>query len=201
MSKTGRVSETGSRARRIAALPCGRRTKYLVVVFWIVVIALTGSLAGKLQGAEKNDASSYLPASADSTQELNLQARFTSKNLNPAVLIYQRQSGITRADLNKAAADARQFAAIPVVAGRVAGPIPAPDHRAIETIVGSDLGYTANIEGFVNGLKATASAGNPGVSVYVTGPAASAADELKIFKGIDTSCCSRPWRWSSCCSC
>ena len=118
MSKTGRVSETGSRARRIAALPCGRRTKYLVVVFWIVVIALTGSLAGKLQGAEKNDASSYLPASADSTQELNLQARFTSKNLNPAVLIYQRQSGITRADLNKAAADARQFAAIPVVAGR-----------------------------------------------------------------------------------
>ena len=36
MSKTDRVSETGSRARRIAALPCGRRTKYLVVVFWIV---------------------------------------------------------------------------------------------------------------------------------------------------------------------
>ncbi len=185
--KTDRVPTRGSRARRIAALPCGRRTKYLVVVFWIVVIALTGSLAGKLQGAEKNDASSYLPASADSTQELNLQARFTSKNLNPAVVIYQRQSGITPADLRKAAADARTFAAIPVVAGRVAGPILAPDHRAIETIVGSDLGYTANIEGFVNGLKATASAANPGVSVYVTGPAASAADELKIFKGIDST--------------
>ena len=72
------------------------------MVFWIVVIALTGSLAGKLQGAEKNDASSYLPASAESTQELNLQARFTSKNLNPAVVVYQRQSGITPADLRKA---------------------------------------------------------------------------------------------------
>jgi RND superfamily putative drug exporter len=182
------VSKAGSgRAHRIAALPCGRRTKYLVVVFWIVVIALTGSLAGKLQGAEKNDASSYLPASAESTQELNLQAKFTSKNLNPAVVIYQRQSGITPADLRKAAADAHAFAALPAVAGRVAGPIPAADHRAIETILGSDLGYTANIGKFIDGLRATASAGNPGVSVYVTGPAASAADELKIFKGIDTT--------------
>ena len=138
--------KSSTTAHRIAALPCGRRTKYVVVVFWIVVIALTGSLAGKLQGAEKNDASSYLPASADSTQELNLQAKFTSKNLNPAVVVYQRQSGITPADLRRAAADARAFAALPAVAGRVAGPIPSADHRAIETIVGSDLGYKANIE-------------------------------------------------------
>ena len=56
------------RASRIAALPCGRRTKYLVLIFWVIVIGLTGSLAGKLMGAEKNDASAYLPASAESTQ-------------------------------------------------------------------------------------------------------------------------------------
>ena len=68
-----------------------------------------------------------------------------------------------------------------------AGPIPSADHQAIETIVGSDLGYKANITGFVNGLRATASAGNPGMSVYVTGPAATASDELKIFKGIDST--------------
>ena len=181
------MTKTGSRAHRIAALPCGRRTKYLVVVFWIVVVALTGSLAGKLQGAEKNDASAYLPASAASTQELNLQARFSSKNLNPAVLIYQRQSGITPADLRKAAADARSFAALPAVRGRVAGPVPAADHRAIQTIVGANLGYNASIGSFVTGLRATASAGDPGLSVYVTGPAASAADQLKIFKGIDST--------------
>jgi hypothetical protein len=69
------------RAGRIAALPCGRRTKYVVLIFWVIVIGLTGSLAGKLMGAEKNDASAYLPASAESTQELNLQAKFTAKNL------------------------------------------------------------------------------------------------------------------------
>jgi putative drug exporter of the RND superfamily len=92
-----------SKASRIAAWPCGRRTKWLVVVFWLIVVAVTGSLAGKLQGAERNDASSYLPASAESTQEMNLQAKFTSPNLNPAVVVYTRSSGITAADLSRAA--------------------------------------------------------------------------------------------------
>ena len=172
---------------RIAGLPCGRRTKWVVVVFWVLVIVATGSLAGKLQGAEKNDASSYLPASAESTQELNAQARFTSKNLNPAVVVYQRTSGITAADFRKAQADARSFAALPAVHGRVTGPIPSRDHQALEIVVGADLGYNANISGFVNGLQATATRGDPGLTVHITGPAASAADQVKIFKGIDST--------------
>jgi RND superfamily putative drug exporter len=48
--------ETGS-SGRLTAIVCGRRSKYLVVVFWILVVAALGSLAGKLPGAEKNDAS------------------------------------------------------------------------------------------------------------------------------------------------
>jgi putative drug exporter of the RND superfamily len=174
------------KASRIVAWPCGRRTKYLVLVFWLIVVAATGSLAGKLQGAERNDASSYLPASAESTQELNLQAKFTSPNLNPAVVVYTRPSGITAADLRKAKADARRFAALPAVDGRVTGPIPSRDHQALETIIGADLGYNANISGFISGVNASA-AGDPGLAVHVTGPAASAADEIKIFKGIDTT--------------
>ena len=38
---------------------CGRRSKYVVVAFWVLVVAALGGLAGKLQGAEKNDASAY----------------------------------------------------------------------------------------------------------------------------------------------
>ncbi|HTZ24834.1 MAG TPA: MMPL family transporter, partial [Streptosporangiaceae bacterium] len=175
-----------SKISRITAWPCGRRTKWLVIVFWLIVVAVTGSLAGKLQGAERNDASSYLPASAESTQELNLQAKFTSPNLNPAVVVYTRSSGITAADFRKAQADAHRFAALPAVHGRVVGPIPSKDHQALETIVGADLGYKANISGFISGLNATA-ASDPGLAVHITGPAASAADEIKIFKGIDTT--------------
>ena len=57
----------------------------------------------------------------------------------------------------------------------------------MQTIVGSSLGFNANIEGFVTGLRATASRGDPGLSVHIAGPAASAADQVKIFKGIDTT--------------
>ena len=80
---------------RLIAIICGRRSKYLIVAFWILVVVAVGSLAGKLQGAEKNDASSYLPGSAESTQELNEQAAFQSKNYNPALVVYVRDSGVT----------------------------------------------------------------------------------------------------------
>ena len=172
---------------RLAGIVCGRRTKYLVVAFWILVIAAAGSFAGKLNGAEKNDASAYLPASAESTQELNAQDVFQSKNFNPAVVVYVRSSGITAADLAKATADARKFGALPQVQGRVTGPAVSGDHKAIETVIGANLGYNANLSGFVDGVKSTAAAGDPGLAAYVTGPAASAADEVKIFKGIDST--------------
>jgi RND superfamily putative drug exporter len=152
----------------------------------LVVVAL-GSLAGKLQGAEKNDASSYLPGSAESTQELNEQSIFQSKNYNPALVVYVRDSGITQADLAKAHADARSFASLGVVNGRVAPPIVSADHKAIETVIGSDLGYNSDLSGFITTVQNTATKNAGGLSVYIGGPAASANDELKIFKGIDST--------------
>jgi putative drug exporter of the RND superfamily len=174
-------------ADRLITIICGRKSKYLVVAFWLIVVAVTGSLAGKLQGAEKNDASAYLPASAESTKELNEQALFQSKNYNPALVVYVRDSGVTAADLAKADADARYFASLPVVDGRVAPPVVSADHKAIETVIGSDLGYNSDLSGFISTVQNTATRGANGLSVYVGGPAASANDELKIFKGIDST--------------
>ena len=51
-----------SRARAIVAIPSGRRTKWAVLVFWLIIVAVLGPLAGKLTGAEKNNASAWLPA-------------------------------------------------------------------------------------------------------------------------------------------
>ncbi len=172
---------------RLTAFICGRRTKWVVVAFWLLVVVALGSLAGKLQGAEKNDASSYLPGSAESTQELNEQAAFQSKNYNPALVVYVRDSGVTAADIAKARADARYFASLPEVDGRVTPPIISSDHKAIETLVGSDLGYNSDISGFITTVQNTATRDAGGLRVYIGGPAAQANDELKIFKGIDTT--------------
>jgi len=172
---------------RLIAFICGRRSKWVVVVFWLLVVVALGSLAGKLQGAEKNDASAYLPGSSESTQELNEQSIFQSKNYNPTLVVYVRDSGLTAADIAKADADARYFATLSAVDGRVAPPVVSKDHKAIETIVGSDLGYNSNLSGFITTVQNTATKNADGLSVYIGGPAASANDELKIFKGIDST--------------
>jgi hypothetical protein len=139
--QTGDSGDQGPAGRRTGARPhgvsrliaviCGRRSKYLVVAFWVLVVVALGSLAGKLQGAEKNDSSAYLPSSSESTQELNEQNLFQSQNLNPALVVYVRPGGVTAADVRKAQADARYFATLPAVDGRVAAPVVSGDHQAI----------------------------------------------------------------------
>jgi RND superfamily putative drug exporter len=183
----GQVRARSGAGSRLISFVCGRRSKWVVVVFWILVVAALGSLAGKLQGAEKNDASAYLPGSAESTQELNAQNLFQNKNYNPALVVYVRPGGVTAADVRKADADARRFATLPAVDGRVSQPVVSGDHQAIVTSVGAILGYNSDISGFVSSVKATAVNGDSGMNVYVGGPAASANDELKIFKGIDST--------------
>jgi RND superfamily putative drug exporter len=179
-----------SRARTIATFPAGRRTKWIVLAFWIIVVVVAGPLSGKLMGAEKNDATSWLPAKAESTQVLNLQSHFQSPNVFPADVVYVRPSGLTAADRAKAAADAGKFAHIPgVISRQIAGPIVAKDGRAIVTIVPVNLGSQGwNGAGkAADALRAVAQSNANGLSAHITGPLGSAADSGKAFKGIDST--------------
>ena len=129
--------------RGLLYAPAGRRTKWLILVFWLILVVLAGPLSGKLTGAEKNDASSWLPSKAESTQVLNLRSTVVSPNVYPAVVVYDRPSGVTAADKAKAAADAAKIAALPsVVHGSVTGPVTSADGKAISIIASADLGST-----------------------------------------------------------
>ena len=102
------VADLGDRMSRVSAvasMPSGRRAKWIVLAFWLIVVVAAGPLFGKLMGAEKNDAKSWLPANAESTKVLDLQSHFQSPNVFPAVVVYDRASGLTAADRAKAAAD------------------------------------------------------------------------------------------------
>jgi RND superfamily putative drug exporter len=101
--------------------------------------------------------------------------------------VYVRDGGVTAADMQKAKADARYFASLGAVNGRVAPPVISKDHKAIQTVVGADLGFNSDIGGLVSTVKTAASKDSAGLKVYVGGPAANAADQIKIFKGIDTT--------------
>src|SRR5262245_31343324 len=118
----------------------GRRMKYAVVLFWVVLVAIAGPLASKLNGVQKNDAKSWLPGSAESTRALDAQGAFTSPNTIAAVVVYERPSGLTAADKDKVAADARQFGTFPELDGGVTGPVVSTDGQAAQLIVPLDLG-------------------------------------------------------------
>jgi RND superfamily putative drug exporter len=177
-----------NQGRTIVGLASGRRAKWAVLVFWLVVVAVAAPLSGKLTGAEKNDSSSWLPAKAESTQVLNLQAHFQSPNIFTGVVLYYRPSGLTSADRAKAVADAHRFAGVTgVVPGQVAGPFFATDGKAIETLVPVNLGSKGwnGASAAATSLRNIAQANAGGLSVHIAGPLGSAADSANSFKGID----------------
>jgi putative drug exporter of the RND superfamily len=176
-------------SRSVASLVTGRRMKYLIILFWLVVAVVAGPLAGKLQGVEKNDAKSWLPGSAESTQVLDIQSRFTSPNTIPAVVVYERGTGLTATDQAKIAADAQTFGHLADLDGKVVGPVPSKDGQVAQIVVPINLGPQgwSKAADVVDHLRATATGGNSTLTVHITGPAGMAADSSKAFEGIDST--------------
>ena len=56
------------------------------------------SQAGKFEQAQKNETSSFLPGSAESVKALEQIKRFPGGEQAPAVIVYERRSGLTAAD-------------------------------------------------------------------------------------------------------
>ena len=117
-------------AGRLAALPCGKVSKWIVLALWIVAVAVCFSPAGKLTGAQENDAVSWLPGKAESTEVLKATAQFSSPDEIPAVLVYERASGITPADMQAVTGHVQQYAELQDVDRDVTGPIPSDDRKA-----------------------------------------------------------------------
>jgi len=54
----------------------GHRSKWLIVALWLVLLVVAAPLAQKLGDAQDNDAASWLPGSAESTQVLRTANEF-----------------------------------------------------------------------------------------------------------------------------
>jgi RND superfamily putative drug exporter len=176
------------RAHAIVGIASGRRAKWAVLAVWVIIVLVAGPLSGKLTGAEKNDASSWLPAKAESTQVLNIQSKFQSPNIFNAVVVYYRAQGLTSQDRAKAELDATKFEQVgDVVKGETQGPFFAKDGKAVETIVPVNLGSKGwnGAEDAATTLRNIATANADGLSTYISGPLGSAADSANSFKGVD----------------
>ena len=173
------------KTRLVPAL-VGRRGKYVVLVFWVVVLAAASTLSGKLMGAENNNAAAWLPGAAESTKVLNAESAFQSPNTFIAVVVFQRLPGLTSADRTRIALDTAAFSRAERLGGPVLGPLWSTDGQAAEVAVPLDFGANgwSRAPAAVGSIERIAG-GSPGLSVYVTGPAGNAADSSNAFKGID----------------
>jgi putative drug exporter of the RND superfamily len=181
-----------SRAGRIAALPCGRWSKWVVLAFWIVVFAAAGPLAGKLNSAQQNDSSAWLPQNAESTQVVELAEQFTPTDIFPALVVYERPDGtITPADQAKVAADVKAFAGVQDVTGEIIGPVPSEDGQALQVVVPLHIEEEGNgweeLTPRIEELRSISQADTGGLGVYVTGPAGYFADFANVFSGFDST--------------
>ena len=176
-------------AGRAARLPSGRRGKWVMLVIWLGALVFLAPLAGKLTDVQDNQAKSWLPGNAESTKVLAITEQFRSSNLIPAILVYEKPTGLSPAELATIGAQAQRFGTLPNVAPGTAGPIASKETppQAAEVIVPIDMGKAgwSDMKKVADRLRTTAGEGLSGVSVHVTGPAGGAADQADSFSGID----------------
>jgi RND superfamily putative drug exporter len=172
---------------KLAWLPAGRRSKWAVLIFWIIVAGVAAAPSGKLMGAQENDAVSWLPGAAESTKVIQAAEKFQSQDEFPAIVVYERAGQVTPEDLAAVSAQVTKFNAIKLVQRDSVGPIPSKDRSALQVAVPINAGSAGwdALAGAVDQMRAITKSSPAGLSANITGPAGYAADSSEAFSGID----------------
>jgi putative drug exporter of the RND superfamily len=178
---------------RLATAHTTRRGKWVALVGWILLIVLGVSLAGRLDEVQENDASSFLPAEAESVRVLEVQREALGSDAIPAVVLYERPGGLTPDDLAAVAADREQVLAAVTVEGQAPPPIPSEDGESVQLVIpmGEEDGFAFGEEvqevRRIVGSDVDGGDRDDGLSVWVTGPGGLQGDFLDVFADIDTT--------------
>lgn len=184
---SGRQNRVRGPISKVIGLIAGRKTKWLIIVFWVIIMAIAGQFASKLNSVQSNDASTWLPGKAESTKVLNIENKFKNPSNVPAVIVYESAKPLSQAQWTQLVSPAHLQTA-PYVAGKIMRPVVSQDGKAAQVIVTVDFGSNwENAGKIISSLKQSAEASASGVKVHVSGAAGSIADNESAFNGIDTT--------------
>ncbi|WP_159552692.1 MMPL family transporter [Citricoccus sp. K5] len=173
----------------------------VLVLAWLAGTGLGGPTFGKLGEVSSNDQSTFLPASAESTQAGEWVSRFTDSEQIPALVVLGLPDGQALAEGAESAGEMQALAGFGEELGavegvdQVIGPVPSEDREAVQYIALVNT-ESAESDAVVEDLRAVAAnsqadltgAGNGGLDgaeIHVAGPAGLAADLAGAFAGID----------------
>ena len=158
----------------------------LLIIIWFAVAGIGGPTFGKLSSVSSNDQASFLPASTQSTQVQEIQAKFRNSNSIPAIIVIESDTKISPASYRDYQPLIAKLQAVEGVqqGTSVAGPIPSADGNAVQFIV--PITSRDEIKDVVANLRSVTQDNTPaGQTAYVAGPAGLTADLVKAFGGID----------------
>lgn len=174
---------------RLAALVSGRRSKLVVLGVWLGALALLAPLAGRFESVQRNEASSFLPESAESVAVLEEAKRFPSGETVPAVVVLRATGGLDAGDRERVASVRSEIADASIPGARE--PLPptySEDGKAAVIVVPVEASGDEDVLiGAVEEIRSIARSAGAGLEVRVTGPAGFAADATKVFEGVNTT--------------
>lgn len=174
---------------RLAALVSGRRSKLVVLGVWLGALALLAPLAGRFESVQRNEASSFLPESAESVAVLEEAKRFPSGETVPAVVVLRATGGLDAGDRERVASVRSEIADASIPGARE--PLPptySEDGKAAVIVVPVEASGDEDVlMGAVEEIRSIARSAGAGLEVRVTGPAGFAADATKVFEGVNTT--------------
>jgi len=178
---------------RLASIVSGRRTKWAVIAVWVVALVVLAGQGGKLGDETNNETESFLPASAESTEVLNiLNDRFEGGDTTEALVVYRRTGGLTAADRRRTEADARRAAqTLPTVGlpqtpfGPGAAPSQVSRDRSVAYTIVTFPDDTDELADWGKKLREIVGDGGAGREVYVTGDVGFSTDAEEVFGSLD----------------
>ena len=175
--------------QRLLTLPAGRRAKWAVLFFWLAVMGVVvgADLPTKFDDAQKNESTSFLPGDAESTKALQASERIQGDEIAPIVIVYQRDGGLTPADLELIEADRAELNSdLPARVSEYSKPTPAPNGDAafIQANVLAN-GEAETITDPVDQARDQVADPPQGLTTAVAGGAALSADAIDVFEQID----------------
>ncbi|MFF3325928.1 MMPL family transporter [Streptomyces sp. NPDC002889] len=172
--------------KRLAGAPGGSRTKWLVLVGWLIVAAALGPLAGKLGEVEESGPNAFLSRGAESAQVNTQLEKFRTDTVMPVVTVYSSERALGAAERAKAEADRAAFARYAVGGEQVSRVLPSDDGRALMLVV--PLSAEDGVSDKVEEIRSVAAANAPpGLEVAVGGPAGSLVDQIAVFDSLDST--------------
>lgn len=155
----------------------------LLFVTWFAVAGIGGPYFGKISDVTSNDQTTFLPASAESTQVQNEIADFKEKKTIPAILVFsnndKKLSAKDVAAVQQAVTPVKDLTSVV----SVSPPILSDDKQAILVAVGatSDVEYKK----LLPQIREKIDAADLSVEMKITGPLSFLSDLAKAFSGID----------------